>query len=109
MEMHIMSSREGVGFQNYPEYSIEWFKEHRNYDTRWLGYQAVMLLKLYEKLEKENEWKDKMLSKAYSFIVDHAYMECECNRCQWIREYNHGYTDSGAQDQGDQTTNKSRV
>jgi len=37
-----------------PQYgTIEWFKWHAKYDTRWLGQNSEVLLKLYEVLEEQ--------------------------------------------------------
>jgi len=29
-----------------------------------------------------------LLDEAYSFIVDHSWSGCSCNRCKWARRYN---------------------
>jgi len=34
------------------EYSIEWFRWHRQNNTKWLGTQALRLLEHYEQLAK---------------------------------------------------------
>jgi hypothetical protein len=66
------------------------------------GVRVIELDDIFEDLDRldaEIKWYQRMLSKAYSFIVDHPWEECDCNRCQWIREYHYGFNITEARDE----------